>query len=66
MHVIGQDDLVSGGVNGISGIVLSKQRDILNSDMKHLVLANENFKAQSLKSSMENLDKEVCISYKHK
>ncbi|KAM1465240.1 hypothetical protein FF1_043827 [Malus domestica] len=54
-----QDDLVSGGVNGISGIVLSKQRDILNSDMKHLVLANENFKAQGLKSSMENLNKEL-------
>ncbi|KAB2628999.1 early endosome antigen 1-like [Pyrus ussuriensis x Pyrus communis] len=54
-----QDDLVSRGVNGISSIVLSKQKDTLNSDMKHLVLANENFKAQSLKSSMENLDKEL-------
>ncbi|KAM2668543.1 uncharacterized protein LOC126605361 isoform X1 [Malus sylvestris] len=54
-----QDDLVSRGVNGISSIVLSKQKDTLNTDMKHLVLANENFKAQSLKSSMENLDKEL-------
>ncbi|CAB4297564.1 unnamed protein product [Prunus armeniaca] len=54
-----KDDLVSRGVNGIPSVVPSKQKDVLNSDMKHLVLANEHFKAQSLKSSMDNLNKEL-------
>lgn len=66
MCIIGQDDLVSRGVNGIPSVVPSKQKDVLNSDMKHLVLANEHFKAQSLKSSMDNLNKEVRISYEDK
>ncbi|KAL6296933.1 hypothetical protein ACE6H2_005075 [Prunus campanulata] len=54
-----QDDLVSRGVNGIPSVIPSKQKDVLNSDIKHLVLANEHFKAQSLKSSMDNLNKEL-------
>lgn len=61
--IVGQDDIVSRGVNGISSVLPSKQKDVLNSDMKHLVLANEHFRAQSLRSSMDNLNKEVCISH---
>ncbi|KAK9903057.1 hypothetical protein M0R45_001308 [Rubus argutus] len=52
-------DIVSRGVNGISSVLPSKQKDVLNSDMKHLVLANEHFRAQSLRSSMDNLNKEL-------
>lgn len=63
MCIIGQDDLVSRGINGISSGLHLKQTDVVNSDRKHLVLANEHFRAQSLRSSMENLNKEVCISF---
>ncbi|KAL6177001.1 hypothetical protein ACLB2K_053633 [Fragaria x ananassa] len=54
-----KDDLVSRGINGISSGLHLKQTDVLNSDRKHLVLANEHFRAQSLRSSMENLNKEL-------
>ncbi|XP_062025679.1 uncharacterized protein LOC133741997 [Rosa rugosa] len=54
-----KDDIVSRGINGISSVLPSKQMDVLNSDVKHLVLANEHFRAQSLRSSMENLNKEL-------
>lgn len=63
MCIIGQVDIVSRGVNGIPSVLPSKQKDVLNSDMKHLVLASEHFRAQSLRSSMDNLNKEVCISH---
>lgn len=32
-----------------------------HSDTKHLALVNDHFKGQSLKSSMDHLNKEVCI-----
>ncbi|KAL6184818.1 hypothetical protein ACLB2K_046218 [Fragaria x ananassa] len=54
-----KDDLVSRGINGISSGLHLKQTDVVNSDRKHLVLANEHFRAQSLRSSMENLNKEL-------
>ncbi|XP_050376723.1 COP1-interactive protein 1 [Argentina anserina] len=54
-----KDDILSRGINGIPSALPSKQTDVLNSDMKHLVLANNQFRSQNLRSSMENLNKEL-------
>lgn len=57
--MIYQDALVSGGANCISSLALVNQEDLLHNDKKHLSLTNDHLKAQSLKSSMDHLNKEV-------
>ncbi|KAG6655661.1 GRIP and coiled-coil domain-containing protein 2 [Carya illinoinensis] len=54
-----QDILESGGEEGISSIVLVNREDLLHTDIKHLALANDHTKAQSLKSSLDHLNKEL-------
>ncbi|KAJ9146378.1 hypothetical protein P3X46_028651 [Hevea brasiliensis] len=54
-----QDVLVSSGVNGIQSPILLNQEKLLHSDMKHLALINEHFRAESLKSSMDHLSNEL-------
>ncbi|KDP32713.1 hypothetical protein JCGZ_12005 [Jatropha curcas] len=59
MYVQVEQDLVSGGVNGIQNSKLLNQEKLLNSDMKHLALINDHFRAESLKSSMDHLSNEL-------
>ncbi|XP_021656815.2 uncharacterized protein LOC110647327 isoform X2 [Hevea brasiliensis] len=54
-----QDVLVSSGVNGIQSPIFLNQDKLLHSDMKHLALINEHFRAKSLKSSMDHLSNEL-------
>ncbi|KAL4311438.1 hypothetical protein GQ457_01G027690 [Hibiscus cannabinus] len=50
-----QDLVVSNGVNGVQTVAFVNQ----NSDAKHLALINDQFKAQSLRSTMESLNSEL-------
>lgn len=50
---------MSGGANCIPSLALVNQEDLLHNDEKHLSLTNDHLKAQSLKSSMDHLNKEV-------
>ncbi|GMN45261.1 hypothetical protein TIFTF001_014449 [Ficus carica] len=52
-----QDVLTSGSVN--SNNVQLSEDGMQHSDTKHLALVNDHFKGQSLKSSMEHLNKEL-------
>ncbi|KAF3445755.1 hypothetical protein FNV43_RR10932 [Rhamnella rubrinervis] len=54
-----QDALTSRDVNGVSSLVHISREDVLQSETKHLALVNEHFKAQSLKSSMDHLQREL-------
>ncbi|KAL5559206.1 hypothetical protein UlMin_035417 [Ulmus minor] len=49
-----EDALVSGTLNGCPS-----QEDVPQGEMKHLALVNDHFKAQSLRSSMDHLHKEL-------
>lgn len=57
--MLNQDALTSRSVNLSSSVVQSSQEDVLRTDTKHLAIVNDHFKAQSLKSSMDHLNKEV-------
>ncbi|OMO85758.1 hypothetical protein CCACVL1_10013 [Corchorus capsularis] len=54
-----KDLLVSSNVNGVQSLALVNQEVLLNSDLKHLALLNDHFKAQSLRSSMDHLNSEL-------
>lgn len=59
--IVFQDAVMFRDVNGISSLVHISPEDVLQGQTKHLSLVKENFKAQSLKSSMDHLHREVCI-----
>ena len=59
--IVYQDLLVSNDVNGVQSVALVNQENLLNSDAKNLALINGRIKAQSLRSSMDHLNSEVCI-----
>ncbi|XVE60425.1 hypothetical protein DITRI_Ditri05aG0127600 [Diplodiscus trichospermus] len=60
-----QDILVPNDVNGFQNLAIINQENLLNGDAKHLALINDRLKAQSLRSSMDHLNSEVCILCKH-
>jgi hypothetical protein len=49
-------------MNGLKSSALINQDRLLHSDMKHLAIINDHFRAESLKSSMDHLSNEVHIS----
>lgn len=59
--IVCQDALISRDVNGIPSLKHTSQEDVLHGDSKRLALVNEHFKARGLKSSMDHLNREVCI-----
>ncbi|KAJ6939385.1 hypothetical protein NC651_005740 [Populus alba x Populus x berolinensis] len=54
-----QDDRVSCGVNGLKSSALINQDRLLHIDMKHLAIINDHFRAESLKSSMDQLSNQL-------
>ncbi|XP_031394094.1 COP1-interactive protein 1 [Punica granatum] len=57
MHT--KQDSVSRGENGVQSLALVNGENFLDSDAKDLALVNDHFKVQGLRSSMENLNKEL-------
>ncbi|GMP46112.1 hypothetical protein CsSME_00014393 [Camellia sinensis var. sinensis] len=55
----GQDVLIHESVHGISKHAFLEQGAFLHNDSKHLAVSHDHFKAQSLKSSMDQLNKEL-------
>lgn len=56
-----QNVLISSGVNGLSNLALGNQENLQPNDMNHLAFVNDHFRVQSLKSSMDHLNEEVCV-----
>ncbi|XP_022141480.1 putative leucine-rich repeat-containing protein DDB_G0290503 isoform X2 [Momordica charantia] len=54
-----QDVLMSRSVNGLQNISPGDQEVVLHDETKHLALVNDNFRAQSLKFSMDHLNEEL-------
>ncbi|XP_038875184.1 uncharacterized protein PFB0145c isoform X2 [Benincasa hispida] len=54
-----QHVLVSRSLNGLQDISRGNQEDLLHDETKHLALVNDNFRAQSLKFSMDHLNEEL-------
>ncbi|XP_008460500.2 uncharacterized protein LOC103499300 [Cucumis melo] len=54
-----QDVLMSRSLNGLQDISPGNQEDLLHDETKHLALVNDNFRAQSLKFSMDHLNEEL-------
>ncbi|XP_050208593.1 uncharacterized protein LOC126658129 isoform X2 [Mercurialis annua] len=54
-----QDALLSSGMSGIQSPSLPSEDKLLPSDMKQLVLINDRFRAESLRSSMDHLSNEL-------
>lgn len=54
---------MSRSVNGLQDISPGSQEDSLHDETKHLALVNDNFRAQSLKFSMDHLNDEVSKQY---
>ncbi|KAI8015949.1 hypothetical protein LOK49_LG05G02907 [Camellia lanceoleosa] len=55
----GQDVLIHESMHGISKHAFLEQGAFLHNDSKHLAVSHDHFKAQSLKSSMDQLHKEL-------
>lgn len=66
IYLIVYQDLVSNDTHEVHSLALVNQCNLPNSDAKHLALINDRFKAQSLRSSMDHLNSEVCLLSKHK
>lgn len=54
---------MSRSVNGLQNISPGDQEVVLHDETKHLALVNDNFRAQSLKFSMDHLNEEVSKLY---
>ncbi|GLU16250.1 hypothetical protein SLE2022_326920 [Rubroshorea leprosula] len=52
-------DLLSNDVNGIQSLALMNQENLLNNDAKHLGVVSDQFRTQSLRSSMDHLNNEL-------
>lgn len=54
---------MSRSLNGLQDISSGNQENLLHDETKHLALVNDNFRAQSLKFSMDHLNEEVSELY---